>query len=218
MSSKIITSAVAGALLVGAGLVTSVVSSPSTAAAQEEATETVEKGFFGRGLEFLGEVLDGLVADGTIDSSDAEAVLDAVEAKADEMRAQKEAEREVIQSAMEDGLITQDEVSELPDDHPIFGEAFDEAWEDGELTREELRENRHHPRRDAFRKGLRLGAFLDDGGIDEEEWAQIPDDHPLKLIDGIEDYFEGDGLITLDELREIREEHRPFHRTDDTSA
>lgn len=218
MSSKIIASLVAGGLLVGAGFVTSIVSTPGTAVAQEEATEPVERGFLGRGLAFLGEVLDELVAEGTIDASDAEAVLDAVEEKAEAKRAEIQELKEQIQGFLEDGVLTEDEFEQLPEDNPFADEKFDEAWEDGELTKEEIRRSRPHPRRDAFKRGAHFGALLDNGGIDETEWSEIPDDSPLKQVEGIEDYFEDDGLITLDELREIREEHKPFRPTDDAAA
>jgi hypothetical protein len=218
MSSKIIASVVAGGLLVGAGFVTSIVSAPGAAVAQEQVAETEGKGFFGRGLAFLGEVLDELVGEGTIEAGDAEAVLNAVEEKAEAKRAELQELRDQIEGFLEDGVLTEDEFSQLPEENPFANEKFDEAWEDGELTKEEIRSLRPHPRRDAFKRGAHFGALLDDGGIDETEWSEIPDDSPLKQIDGIEDYFEDDGLITLDELREIREEHRPFQPMDDTAA
>ena len=150
--------------------------------------------------------------------SDADAVLNAVEEKAEAKRAELQELRDQIEGFLEDDVLTEDEFSQLPEENPFANEKFDEAWEDGELTKEEIRSLRPHPRRDAFKRGAHFGALLDDGGIDETEWSEIPDDSPLKQIDGIEDYFEDDGLITLDELREIREEHRPFQPTDDTAA
>jgi polyhydroxyalkanoate synthesis regulator phasin len=212
MRNKIITALVAGGLLVGAGFATSVISAPGTASAQEETTDTVEerKGPFHRGFEFLSGVLDDLVGEGTISQEDAHAVLNAVEEKAAEVKAEHEAMRELIKGFLEDGVITEDEAAQLPDDHGIFNERFDEAWADGELTSEELREARPHPRRDAFKKGARFGALLDDGGIDRGEYDALGDDHPLKQID-VSGYLD-DGLITPEELREIWQAHRAdFH-------
>lgn len=102
-------------------------------------------------------------------------------------------------------MITQDEVSELPEDHPIFNDRLDEAWEDGELTKEEFgRPGKHR----AFRRGAHFGALLDDGGIDADEYSDLPDDHPLKRAE-VEELLDGDGLITGEELRELWEELKP---------
>lgn len=204
MRNKVMAALVAGGLLVGAGFVTSIVSAPDTATAQEDPAPPAEdRGFFARGMGFLGEVLDDLVGEGTITSDQADAVLEAVENKAAELREEREALREEIKGYLEDGVITSEEAANLPEDHWLLGDALDEAWEDGELTAEEIREARPHPRRDAFRHGVRFGALLDDGGIDETEYNDLPDDHPLRQID-VSGYFEDDGLITIDELREIR--------------
>ena len=148
MRSKIITALIAGGLLVGAGFATSVISAPGTASAQEDSTDTDQerKGPFHRGFEFLSGVLEDLVEENTISQDDADAVLNAVEEKAEEFRAEREATRELIKGFLEDDVITEAEASQLPDDHPIFSERLDEAWEDGELTLEELRQARRHHR------------------------------------------------------------------------
>lgn len=206
MRNKIMAALVAGGLLVGAGLVTSIVSAPETAAAQEDTTGASEaRGLFARGMEFLGGVLDDLVDEGTINSDQADAVLAAVEGKAAEVKEDREALREEIQGYLEDGILTSDEAANLPDDHWLLGDALDEAWADGELTLQEIREARPHPRRDAFKRGARFGALLDDGGIDGTEYEELPDEHPLKQVD-VSEYFEDDGMITIDELREIKAE------------
>lgn len=208
MRNKILASIVAGGLLVGAGFVTSVVSSPSIASAQEDAGDSEDKGLRHRGFEFLSGVLSDLVSEGTIEQSDADAVLAGVEDKAAEIKAEREVTRELTQELLEDDVITEDEATQLPDDHPFFNEKFDEAWEDGELTTEEIREIRPHHRRGGFRRGAHFGALLDDGGIDQAEYndliESLGEDHPLAQID-VSEYFDGDNLITVDELREIRE-------------
>lgn len=209
MNKKVLAAIVAGGLLVGAGLVTTIVSAPATASAQEE-TETVENGPLPRIMDFLGDVLDGLVGDGTIDQEQADAILDATEERASELRAERDEQRELLEGLLDDGVITTEEASELPDDHFLFSERFDEAWEDGELTKEELRP---HGPRGPFERGLRFGSLLDDGGIDQEEFDALPDDHPLKQAD-VSESLE-DGLITPDELRDIHQDWRHARSDED---
>lgn len=199
MRNKIFAALVAGGLLVGAGFVTSVVSSPGTASAQETDGADSEKG--ARLFGFLEEVLSDLVGDGVIDQGQADAIVSAAETKVEEAREARKELHELFKSLIDDGVLTEDEASQLPEDHWVFNEAFDEAWEDGELTTEEMREN--SPRRHKFRKRAHIRALLDDGGIDQEEYDALGDDHPLKQID-VSEYLE-DGLITPEELREIRE-------------
>lgn len=210
MRTKIIASLVAGGLLVGAGFVTSIVSSPATASAQEESADTEDKGFLTRGLEFLSDVLSELVGEGTIDQSDADAVLNAVTEKAEEVKEERKAIREAIKTALEDDVLTKQEALDagVPEDHWLFtAEALEDAWEDGQLTSAEIREARPHSRRDAFRRGAHFGALLDDGGIDQDEYDSLGNDHPLKQVD-VSEYLEDDGLITPDELRELKDQLR----------
>ena len=54
--------------------------------------------------------------------------------------------------------------------------------------------------------------MLDDGGIDQEEYDSLGDDHPLKQVD-VSEYLADDGLITIDELREIREQMKEDQST-----
>lgn len=206
MRTKILAAFIAGGLLVGAGFLTSVISVPGTAQAQEDSDD----GFESRGPishigGFLGDVLDDLVDDGTITEDQAEAVVEAVEDKVSELRDDFLEHGGLIPGLLDDGVITEEESSELPDDHWLFGDAFDEAWEDGELTVDELTEFRHGPR--AHRRGLpfmgphSLAGILDDGGIDQEEYDNLDDDHPLKQIN-VDEYLD-DGMITLDEIPQI---------------
>lgn len=208
MGNKIWAAVIAGALLVGAGFITSFVSSPGTAAAQEETDGTGDEGPFPRILGFLGEVLDDLVGDDVISQDQADAVAEAAEQKATELKEEREAQRELIRGLLEDDVITDEEASQLPDDHPLLSDRYDEAWEDGELTRDELRPFSRHG---FFKRGFRLGSLLDDGGIDQNEYDSVmetlDDDHPLSQLD-VSEYFEDDGLITKDELREI---HQDLH-------
>lgn len=206
MRNKVMAAVVAGVLLVGAGVLTSVVSAPGTALAQEETDE----GPLPRVMGFLSEVLDELVGEGAISSEDADAVLGAVESRVEEAKAERQAAREQLQGFLEDDVLTEDEASQLPEDHPLLGDRFDEAWADGELTREEIDEARPH--RPRLRVKASIRALMDDGGIDQEEYDSLGDDHPLKGID-VSSYLE-DGLITSDELRQIWQD---FH-TDSQDA
>jgi hypothetical protein len=181
------------------------VSTPGTANAQEETDTTEVRGPISRIIGFLVEVLDDLVGEDTITQDQADAIIAASEARAAEIRDGHLAERELLREMLEDDVITEDEASALPDDHWIFGGRFDEAWEDAELSSEELGD-RFRGRRDVFRRGLRFGTFLDDGGIDHEEYDSLDDDHPLKQVDVTE--YLADGLITTDELREIHDDLR----------
>jgi hypothetical protein len=209
MRTKILAALVAGGVLVGAGFLTSVISLPGTAQAQEEAEDSEDRGPVSRIVGFLGEVLDELVGDGTITQEQADAIVDATENRIDEWKAENRQLHDQLSDILEDGAITEEEASVLPDDHWLFGDAFDEAWEDGELSLDDLRELRPFRRghdllpreHDLFRHGLRFGALLDDGGIDQEEYDNLDDEHPLKQLD-VSEYLE-DGLISPDELREI---------------
>lgn len=171
MRTKILTAFVAGGLLVGAGLVASVISPPGTALAREESDDAMERGPVPRILGFLDDVLDGLVDDGTITQDQADAIVAATEEKANELR---------------------DERMALRDDNP---------------------EVLPHRLRDPFKRGFRLGAFLDDGGIDQEEYDSLADDNPLKQAD-LSEYL-GDGLITPDELRQAFAAHMESRFGDD---
>ena len=201
MRTKIITAFVAGGLLVGAGLIAAVISTPDTARAQEQPDETEDRGPMSRVFGFLGEVLEDLVGDGTITQDQADAIVDAAESKVEELRDEHRALHDQLSEILEDGFVTEEEASVLPDDHWLFAETFDEAWEDGELTIEDIRNIRPFPRGHDFRRGFRFGALLDDGGIDHEEYDSLNDEHPLKQL-GLGQYLE-DGLITPDEFRQI---------------
>lgn len=202
MRTKILTVFLAGGLLVGAGFLTSVISAPDTAQAQEETGEGDDgSASLTRIFGFLGDVLDELVGDGTITQDQADAIVEASQDKAEGLKAERLELRMLFSEFLEDGVITEEEASELPAEHWIFGDGFQEAWEDGELTREEIQEARPHPRRGAFKKGFRFGTLLDDGGIDEDEYGSLGENHPLKRVD-VDEYLD-DGLITPEELREI---------------
>ncbi|MDH3190087.1 MAG: hypothetical protein OEM39_05525 [Acidimicrobiia bacterium] len=207
MKQRVLAATVAGGLLIGASFVAAAVSSPAVAEAQEDTTtrEARSVRFNPRPGALLEEVLADLVADGTISQEQADAITDALGTKAEELKAEKEELRELIAGFLEDDVITADELAQLPEDH-IFNDLdgpFAEALADGELTKDEIASIKPHPKRDAFRHGVRFGALLDDGGIDQAEYDALPEDHPFKQID-VSEYL-ADGVITIDELRQIRQ-------------
>jgi polyhydroxyalkanoate synthesis regulator phasin len=88
----------------------------------------------------LGQVLDELVGDGTITQDQADAIGDAVEERRTELREQAEALREQMRQFLEDGVLSAEELAQLPEDHPLRN--LDQFLDDGQLTTEELRQLR----------------------------------------------------------------------------
>jgi polyhydroxyalkanoate synthesis regulator phasin len=93
----------------------------------------------------LQAVLADLVEDGVINQGQSDAIVEAVDARHVELRAEMEARREEMQrlrqqiaTFLEDGVITADEIAQLPEDHPLRN--LDSYLEDGQLTLEELRQ------------------------------------------------------------------------------
>jgi hypothetical protein len=151
---KVLAALAASGVLIAGGFVTAAVSAPSTAVAQE-APETGDDVVRPERGAILDEVLDQLVTDGVIDSDQATAIRDALEAKHDEMREQfgdhpgfrkhrgfRDGDRPNMRGFLEDGVIDADELAELPEGHPLAdpdGPAA-EYLDDGQLTTEELEE------------------------------------------------------------------------------
>ena len=148
---KMIAALAAAGVLVAAAFTASVVTDGGVASAQvpDEGTTTVERPE--RGEPFR-EVLDELVVAGTIQQDQADAIDEAMKAKFEELRESGEGFRgpgrrgfgggHELGGLLEDDIISADELAELPDDHPFNdpdGPAAD-YLDDGQLTREELRE------------------------------------------------------------------------------
>lgn len=207
MKQKLLAATVAGGVLVGAGFVTAAISSPGVASAQNDSPDSTEETNVGpikNHGSVLEDVLSDLVEDGTIDQSQADAIVEAFDAKTAEFRTAAQDLRGLIAGFLEDGVITAEELDRLPDVFPFndLERVFGDALDDGELTLDEFQEAFPHPRRGQFWAGARLGALLDDGGIDQEEYDSLSDDHPLKQVDMTE--FLSDGIISIDELRELK--------------
>lgn len=123
----------AGALLLVAA--TSVLAAPTGAG-----PTSVVRSAVGLAGDVLSDVLDELVTAGTITQSQADAIETAVDEKRAELQAEREKLREQMQTFLEDGVITADELAQLPEDHPLRN--LDQYLEDGQLTADELRELR----------------------------------------------------------------------------
>ncbi len=113
----------------------------------------------GRG-GLLDEVLAELVTDGLITQEQSDAITEALTTRAEERRADFEAEREQlramweqIQGFLEDGVISADEIAQLPDDNPFS--AIEGILEDGQVTVEELQSLRPFG---GFREGPGFGS------------------------------------------------------------
>lgn len=133
---KLITGAVAGVLIVAGALVASAQTDESATTTTAESSPGAA---VGRHHAFLEEALDGLVADGTLTQAQADAVVAATEATATAHRAEREALRVQMESFWEDGVLTADEIAQLPEDHPLRdpdGPAA-EYLADGQLTEAE---------------------------------------------------------------------------------
>ncbi len=165
---KLLTAVLATLVLVsGAFAATAITGGSATAQAiapgEQDRPDRQEKG------AILEEVLSELVADGVIDESQAEAIAEAIAAKRDELREQRREddpgrfERGFrrgfrLGELLEDGVIDEAELAELPDDHPLKDPNGPAAkyLDDNELTsaelrllRQELHEQRHADKGDA---------------------------------------------------------------------
>jgi len=152
MKKLIATTAAAGVLVAGAFVASTVTTNPSEAQVPDSVTEqqdtTDQQERPDRGPIF-DDVLDGLVEDGTIDASQADAIKEAFEAKRAEFVEEFGPRHDrghgfrdgALRGLLADDVITQAEIDALPDDHPLrTGESpLSELLEDdGQITREEL--------------------------------------------------------------------------------
>jgi hypothetical protein len=93
------------------------------------------------------QVLTDLVTDGTITQDQSDAILEALEEKKEEIVEQREEAKELLKSFWEDEVLTQEEIEQLPfADGLLRLEGVSEALEDGQLTKEEIKELRSKKR------------------------------------------------------------------------
>ena len=85
----------------------------------------------------LTDVLDDLVANGTITESQKTAILDGLAAERTARREAAKAQRQQLRDFFADGQITQDELDQLPEDSPL--RQLTGVMDDGKITTDELR-------------------------------------------------------------------------------
>ena len=85
----------------------------------------------------LTDVLDDLVAKGTITESQKTAILDGLTAERTARREAAKAQRQQLRDFFADGQITQEELDQLPEDSPL--RQLTGVMDDGKITTDELR-------------------------------------------------------------------------------
>jgi hypothetical protein len=155
--------AVAALLLVGGGSLVAVAQAgetTDTTTSTSNSTDTkVEDGP-------LAQVLDDLVSQEVITADQASAITDALQAKRSELAADRRQRLQEwkdqlsqIRGFLDDGVITSEELSQLPEDSPLRDPngPLADALQDGQITSQELRDARIFLR--GFRRGHRLGVL-----------------------------------------------------------
>ena len=146
MKKLIASIAAAGVLVAGAFVASSVTTSPAEAQTPDTTTQQSDRPDRG---EIFDDVIADLVAQGTIDSVQADAIKEAFQAKHDELVAEFGERRRghhpfrngALRGLLADDVITEDEIAGLPDDHPLkTGESplAELLEDDGQITRDEL--------------------------------------------------------------------------------
>ena len=92
----------------------------------------------------LGSILADLVEDGTITQEQADAIIAAVEEKRSAARAARQEMKTLLDSFWEDGVLTADELAQLPNADRITATdgPLADALADGQITKEEMEEAR----------------------------------------------------------------------------
>ncbi len=123
--------------------------SPSASSSPSNGSDHKSGHAFGFGLvngdreSLLDQVLADLVTAGTITQAQSDAITQGLQTAADEKQAEVEAQRQQmeqmltqIQGFLEDGVITSDEIAQLPADNPFSN--LQDILADGQITQEEL--------------------------------------------------------------------------------
>lgn len=126
--------ATAGVVALGGAAVVSAASDPGTTVAPSAVTQTAEDG---TRTNVLTDVLASLVTDGTITQAQSDKIVSTLDAKRTELKAARDAAREQMQTFLEDGVISADELAQLPADSPLRG--LGSILDDGQITLDELR-------------------------------------------------------------------------------
>ncbi|MEP7378628.1 MAG: hypothetical protein ABI725_03600 [Chloroflexota bacterium] len=90
------------------------------------------------GQEVLTKVLADLVTKGTITQAQSDAITQGLTDEIAQQQAAMQARRTLIEGMVADGVITQDEINQLPADDPLRV-AFDSIANDGQISLDQLR-------------------------------------------------------------------------------
>jgi polyhydroxyalkanoate synthesis regulator phasin len=136
---------VAGAAVAAAAPTITAVADSALASLTDSNTESEPRGaaFHARfgGAEVLDQVLADLVKAGTISQEQSDAITEALTAEIDARRTAAEEHLVLMQGFIDDGVITQAEIDQLPADSPMR-ELWNSIAEDGQVSVDQLRELR----------------------------------------------------------------------------
>lgn len=139
--------------------------------------------------------------DGELSSDEMEEVRAARQAEMEERKAEREAAvAEALQALVDDGTLTTGQV-----------DAILEALETA-------RDQRPHRMRRGMRAGWQIAELLEDGVIDADELAELPEGHPLADPEGPAAEFLDDGQLTEDELAQLRSQRHAGPAADGAGA
>ncbi len=135
MKKPIAILAASGLIALGGAAAVSAAPDAGASTAPAAAVMTAEDGTTRQSI--LTDVLGGLVTDGTITQAQSDKIVATLDAKRTEMQAEREAARTQMRTFLEDGVISADELAQLPADSPLrnLGSVLD----DGQITLDELR-------------------------------------------------------------------------------
>ncbi len=184
---KIMASLAAAGLLVAGGATYAIVAAPAAATAQDETTTED------------GTTDDGLNEDGTTDSSTTDAP---------ERVGLGDLLTSVLERLVTDGTITQDQADAVAGAVETEIDETRAAFEEWREANPGFRDRGHR----GHRGGFDVGALLEDGVIDADELATLPEDHPLLADDGPLADALADGEVTQEELDAARDSFGDGHR------
>jgi polyhydroxyalkanoate synthesis regulator phasin len=90
------------------------------------------------GQDLLNQVLADLVTKGTITQAQSDAITQGIQDKISQAQADAQARRTLLESIVADGVITKDEINQLPANDPLRV-AFDSIANNGQVTLDQLR-------------------------------------------------------------------------------
>jgi hypothetical protein len=99
---------------------------------------TTDGPHFGFADDLLNSVLSDLVSKGTITQAQSDAITQGIQDEITQRESDAQARRTLIEGFIADGVITQDEINQLPADDPLRV-AFDSIANDGQISLDQLR-------------------------------------------------------------------------------